>query len=400
MYEEQTYEVILERMLNRVSDKLDKRPSSVIWDTHSPTAIEFQILYIELEYLIKNSYGDTAAREFLILLAKDRGLTPDPATNAILKGEFVPATIDVTGKRFNIGDINYVVTEQILPGQYKVRCESTGTVGNQYLGDMIPMEYIDGLQTAQLTEILVPGEDEEDTEVFRQRYFDSFKEQSFGGNRADYISKVKGIDGVGDCKVTRVWNGDIKPAEMIPNATVQSWYEANIESMPDEVKSWLKTVYSAAKDKKLTVGGTVHVNIVDSDDYGEASSTLVQNVQTILDPEENAGEGYGLAPIGHVVSVDSAKPLMIEIKTAVTFDEGYNWSNCKTAIEEAVNAYFLELRQGWANTSNLVVRISQIETRILGVKGVLDVANTKINGSTSNMTLTKYQIPVLGGVSA
>nr|DAW24396.1 MAG TPA: structural protein [Caudoviricetes sp.] len=34
------------------------------------------------------------------------------------------------------------------------------------------------------------------------------------------------------------------------------------------------------------------------------------------------------------------------------------------------------------------------------MKGVLDVANTKINGSTSNLTLTKYQIPVLGGVSA
>lgn len=53
MYENETYEVILERMLNRVSDKLDKRPSSPIYDTHSPTAIEFQILYIELEYLIK-----------------------------------------------------------------------------------------------------------------------------------------------------------------------------------------------------------------------------------------------------------------------------------------------------------------------------------------------------------
>ena len=31
MYEDQTYEVILERMLNRVSDKLDKRPSSLIY---------------------------------------------------------------------------------------------------------------------------------------------------------------------------------------------------------------------------------------------------------------------------------------------------------------------------------------------------------------------------------
>ena len=106
MYENETYEVILERMLNRVSDKLDKRPSSVIYDTHSSTAIELQILYIELEYLIKNSYGDTAAREFLIMLAKDRGLSPDTASKAVLQGEFTPANIDVTGKRFNIGDID------------------------------------------------------------------------------------------------------------------------------------------------------------------------------------------------------------------------------------------------------------------------------------------------------
>lgn len=153
MYEDQTYDIILERMMNRVSDKFDKRPSSPVYDLHSSTAIEFQILYIELEYLIKNSYGDTAAREFLILLAKDRGLSPEPATKAILQGEFTPTNIDVTGKRFNIGEINYVVTEQITPGTYKVQCETEGVIGNQYLGDMIPMEYIDGLQTASLTSV-------------------------------------------------------------------------------------------------------------------------------------------------------------------------------------------------------------------------------------------------------
>ena len=134
MYEQETYEVILQRMLDRVSDSIDKRPSSPIYDTHSATAIEFQILYIELEYLIKNSYGDTAAREFLILLAKDRGLSPEPATNAILKGEFTPTTIDLTGQRFNIGEMNYTVGDKIAPGQYQVQCENTGIVGNQYLG--------------------------------------------------------------------------------------------------------------------------------------------------------------------------------------------------------------------------------------------------------------------------
>lgn len=400
MYEDQTYDVVLKRMLNRVSNKLDKRPSSPVYDLHSSTAVEFQILYIELEYLIKNSYGGTAAREFLILLAKDRGLTPDPATKAILQGEFTPTNIDVTGKRFNISNINYIVKEQIEPGIYKVECETAGLVGNQYLGDMIPMDYIEGLETASLTSVLIPGDDEEDTEVFRHRYFDSFNEQSFGGNHADYMTKVKGIDGVGSCKVKRVWNGDIRPAEMIPTAKVREWFSSVLGTLDKEVQIWLSTVFVAAAEKKLTVGGTVRVVITDSDDYGEASSTLVQSVQRTLDPEESTGEGYGLAPIGHVVSVVSATPAPIKVTTTVTFEEGYTWSNSKSAIEEAVNGYFLELRKSWSDTTQTIVRVSQIENRILGVDGVVDVTGTKLNGTASNMTLSEFSIPTLGGVSA
>lgn len=400
MYENVTQEVLLERMLARVSDKLDKRPSSVIYDTHAVTSIELQILYIELDTLITNSFGDTAAREFLILLAKDRGLSPEPATHAILKGEFTPATVDVTGQRFNIGEMNYVVKEQILPGQYQVQCEEVGEIGNQFLGQMIPMEYIDGLETATLTELLIPGEDEEDTEVFRQRYFDSFKEQTFGGNRADYLVKVRGIDGVGGVKVTRVWNGDISPAAMIPSEAVKTWFESVIGTLSEEVATWLSAVYYAALEKKLTVGGTVLVTITDSDDFSEASQTLLDFVQTTLDPVQNAGEGYGLAPIGHVVSVKSAHTITLDVTASVVFEEGYNWSNSKAVIEEAVDAYFLELRKGWENTTYTVVRISQIENRILGVQGVVDISNTKINGTASNVTLGKYDVPLLGGVSA
>lgn len=400
MYENVTQEVLLERMLARVSDKLDKRPSSVIYDTHAVTSIELQILYIELDTLITNSFGDTAAREFLILLAKDRGLAPEPATHAVLKGEFTPSTVDVTGQRFNIGDMNYVVKEQILPGQYQVQCEEVGEIGNQFLGQMIPMEYIDGLETATLTELLIPGEDEEDTEVFRQRYFDSFKEQTFGGNRADYLAKVRSIDGVGDVKVTRVWNGDISPADMIPSVAVETWYKSVISTLSEEVATWLSAVYYAAAEKKLTVGGTVLVTIIDSDDFSEASQTLIDHVQSTLDPEQNAGEGYGLAPMGHVVNVKSAFGIRLSITASVVFEEGYSWSNCKTVIEEAVNAYFLELRQAWSNTTYTVVRISQIENRILGVQGVVDISGTKINGVASNITLGQYEIPILGGVSA
>lgn len=400
MYEESTYDVILARMLDRVSSKLDKRESSLIWDTHSSTAIELQILYIELDTLITNSYGDTAAREFLTLLCKDRGITPEAATSAILQGVFTPATIDVTGQRFNIGDVNYMVTEMITPGTYKVMCETPGIIGNQYLGQMIPMEYIDGLETADLTELLIPGEDEEDTEALRERYFDSFNEQSFGGNHADYVNKVKSIDGVGNVKVTRIWNGDVEPSEMIVSVAVKNWYESISSTVPAAVKPWLDAVYNAAKDKKLTVGGTVLVTIVDSDDFGEASQTLIDSVQETLDPVQNAGEGYGLAPIGHVVNVKSANPVGVTVTTTITFDEGYNWSNLGSTIRDAVDAYLLELRQKWADSSFTVVRVSQIESKILAVTGIADITNTKLNGSASNLTLGKFDIPITGGVSA
>ena len=52
-----TYNEILERMLSRVSDKFDKREGSVIFDTHSPTALELEILYVELNTLIAEDIG-------------------------------------------------------------------------------------------------------------------------------------------------------------------------------------------------------------------------------------------------------------------------------------------------------------------------------------------------------
>lgn len=394
-----TYEEILERMLARVSDKFDKREGSVIFDTHSPTAIELQLLYVELNTLIAEAYGDSASREFLIRRCKERGITPYEATKAILKGEFTPKNIDVTGQRFNISSLNFIVLEKIADGEYQVQCETPGIVGNQQLGTMIPIEYIEGLETAELTGVLIPGEDEEDTEDLRKRYFDSFNEKAFGGNVQDYLEKTNAIPGVGSTKVTRVWNGDIRPADMIPTAKVKTWYEGIVGTLDQEVALWLSNVYMAAAEKKLTTGGTVLLTILNSD-YGVASDTLIQTVQNTIDPAENAGEGYGLAPIGHVVSVKSAKEVTVTLKTKITFDTGYSWSNLQNSIDTAVQDYLLELRKGWADTAYLVIRISQIETRLLSIKGIVDIENTKINGSTDNLILGKYEVPVFGGASA
>ena len=397
MFESETYDKILQRMLDRVPDKLDKREGSIIWDTHSPTALELQFVYIELERIIREAYGDTASREYLIKRCAERGVTPYPATNAVLKGEFTPSDIEVLGKRFSIGDLNYFVTEKVSTGIYNVECETTGTAGNQYLGAMIPIDYIDGLETAQLTEVLIPGEDEEDTEALRQRYFASFDEKAFGGNVRDYIEKTGAISGVGSTKVTRAWNGDISPADLIPNEAVQKWYQSAKDTLPEAVREWLSSVYTAAAEKKLTTGGTVLLTILNSD-FSPASDTLINAVQKAVDPEDSAGEGYGFAPIGHVVSVRSAQPVEVEIRTELSFAEGYNWENLRQSIESEMESYLLELRKDWAQESNLTVRISRIETRLLSINGIVDITGTEINGKTDNLILGQYEIPVFGGI--
>lgn len=139
------------------------------------------------------------------------------------------------------------------------------------------------------------------------------------------------------------------------------------------------------------------LTIINSE-FGIASDTLVQTVQTIMDPEENAGEGYGFAPIGHVVKVESAAAREVCVRADITFDTGYGWENLQNSIEEAVSAYLLELRKAWADAPGLIVRVSQIENRILGITGILDIRDTCLNGFSQNLILEKYEIPVFGGV--
>lgn len=398
MYENVSYNEILNRMMSRVSSKLDKREGSVIYDAHSPAALEIMALYIELERVLKENFGDTASREFLILRCRERGITPYPASRAAARGEFVPDNIDLLGKRFNIGPLNYIAAEKLADGVYKMECEQAGSEGNRYLGELTPIDHIQGLQRAELTELLIPGEDEEDTEALRQRYFDSFEEKAFGGNVKDYVVKTCAIAGVGQTKVKRVWNGDINPSALIPSAGAESWYKGIVNTLSGEAKQWLQAVFAAAKDKKLTVGGTVLLTILNSD-YGAASEELVRKVQEEIDPEPYGGEGLGLAPIGHVVKVQSAEAVTLDIGAELVFETGYSFGSLKELLREAAENYLLELRREWGNTSSLTVRVSQIETRLLSVKGVLDIRGTALNGREDNLVLNEFQIPVLGVIS-
>ena len=360
MFEVITYEQIMERMLVRVPNNLDKREGSVIWDALAPAAMELESLYFVLQDFIKETFGDTASRPNLIRRASERGIIPYRASKAVLKGVF---DIEIPlGSRFNLDELNYTVTKFIQHNtgtglyEYQVECENPGRDGGRKTGNIIPIDYINGLGRAEITELLIPGQDEEETEKLRQRYFDSFNMKAYGGNISDYKLKVHEIEGVGAVKVTPVWNG----------------------------------------------GGTVLLTVLDSD-FNQASPTLIKKVQDTMDPTKDA-RGLGVAPIGHIVTVQGTSNVAINIHTSITFEPNFSWPLVKLKVEEVVKNYLLELRKTWALknekvSNNLVVRVSRIEAKILDINGILDIQNTTINGSTNNLQLTEYQIPVWGGIT-
>ena len=97
MYENQTSQVINRRMLDAVSTAMDKREGSVIFDATKPVSIELELMYAAVDWLMRNTFGDTADREFLIERALERGLRPFTATKAKVAVEVQPSGYALQG---------------------------------------------------------------------------------------------------------------------------------------------------------------------------------------------------------------------------------------------------------------------------------------------------------------
>jgi len=358
MFEDQTYSVVLDRMKAKALEEfpgLDTREGSVLHTCLAPAAAECARLYIQLDVVLNETFADQASRDYLIKRAAERGIEPKDATQSIVKAVFTPDTLEIAvGRRFSINGVTFAITEKISSGIYSLLCEQSGRSGN-LTGNIVPVIYLPGLNTGTITEILTPGEDAEDTEVFRKRYFDSFESNSFGGNVSDYKDKIGGLDGVGGVKIYPAWSG----------------------------------------------GGTVSA-VIQNSEYEVPSLELISDIQNKMDPVTGQGEGIGIAPIGHVVTVSGVTEQAIDIETLITYETGWDYTSCQPYIEQVIDDYLLETNTGWADTKTLttnagiIVRISQIETRLLNLEGILDIGSTKINGTAANYSMGVDQIAVRG----
>ena len=353
MYEDKNYKSILVDMKKYIGDEIVKSEGSLVHNALSASAYEFEKLYIQLGYIVEQSHAGTADLEHLEMIALDRGILRKEATHAYVKAEFNVAV--PIGSRYSLKGYNYRAVEVIndTSHQYKMIVEETGAGPNDLRGDLIPIDFTEGLESAKVTELLVAGDDDESKESLYKRYLESFTSQSFAGNIAAYKEKFASIQGIGGSKIYPTWQG----------------------------------------------AGTVKAVLISSD-YTAVSDYLIN--QIIAEAVPAKGSGYGWAPIGHNLTIESVKEVVISVSTQVTYAAGYSSSNLSEKIKEKIKEYLKGIAEAWKEGdehTEAIIYISRLESAILDVQGVLDVNNTSLNKNSSNLTLQSDEIPKLGEVT-
>lgn len=173
------YENILNRMLEKIPNDIDKREGSIIFDALAPAAIEIAQMYITLKNNMDLIFVDTAVSEYLDKIVKQIGMERKKATKAVKQAYFYDEDnelVDVSiGERFTCNEFYFSVIEKIDTGIYKVEAEQAGSESNNVIGRLVPVDYINNLGSASILELLIPGENEESDESLKNRYIETVK---------------------------------------------------------------------------------------------------------------------------------------------------------------------------------------------------------------------------------
>ncbi len=349
-YIDMTYEVILQRMMERVTKKyptLDNREGSMLFNALASAALELAIVYTELENSRNESFVDTASREYALIGCADMGMdiTQFEETAGTHKGEF---NVEVPiGSRWNCDLYNYEVVDLIGRNsetnyyEYRMICETAGAAPNNQTGDLTPITDIpDGLTYAKVTECLIEGENETSDEDIKTAYYEYVKNSASDGNTNQYKRWCDEYDGIGNYKIIPLWNGD----------------------------------------------NTVKVSILSASNRA-ASDELISEFQNHLDPNVT-GMGDGVAPIGAFVTVSTATEVPINVAATITLKQGYTDTS---GIDAELVNYFSRIAYGHKKVSYMSVGAS-----ILSVEGVETINNLTVNGGYVDVDLGDEEIPVFG----
>lgn len=340
--EKYSYEALLKRALSRVPNELDKRESSPIYSALAPACFELSKAYEEMKKMLSQVFAQSADREFLLLRAKERGIDAFPATFNTKKAEFKDINeelVDVDlNLRFSIDDYTFLTTKRLSTGIFLITCEQAGEAPNASLGDLLPVDNIEGLGSARILENVVLGEEEESTEHLRERYLSKAREPATSGNTYHYRRWALEVKGVGAAKIFPLHQGPGTVKVVIVNSKMQP------------------------ADKQLLEAAKTHI-------------------------EESR-------PIGANVEVVTATSKEISVSANVKTEKSASLSKIQSEFSNALKEYFKKV-----SFQVDYISVAKVGNLLLNTEGVADFENLQLNKSASNIPLENTEIPVLSSIS-
>ena len=365
MFEDITYEKLLQDVLDNAPPGIDTRQGSIYYDSVAGVLLEIAKLYTDLDLIIQMTTVRTATGDALDTKAEEYGVYRLQATPAKYLAIF-DGTIPQIGERFYY-DLAYFSLQQADTGTLYFEAEEPGETGNGiYSGTpAVPVNYIEGLISATFGDIYEHGSDEEDDESFRERVLEKIAGPAENGNKQHYKTWCESIDGVGLARIVPLWNGENTVKGVLIDTTGQPLGEAKVKEVQDYIDPANKGMTAVVNGKTYVVGD---------------------------------GLGNGRANIGAHFTAVAASPLSITVSFKAELAQGSNLEAAKAEAAEAITNYFRELVFDSEDEDTVIVRVSAVGAILSGLKNLIDYSELSLNGGTSNVISGQDDVPVLGEV--
>lgn len=347
-FEDRSFEAILQEMLTIIPDQIDKSEGSPVYNALAPAAVKMFETYVAMEQILRLVFAQTAEGEWLDLKVAGENITRYQATSSIRHFETFGNGIIERGSRFFVDGIYFTAEERIeIPGIFKAKSEEVGRATAIFNArTILPLENVVGLESIAMIHHHasdVDGVDAESDDDLRARYWEKVRFSPGPGTISDYKRWAREVQGVGEVKVTPLWQG--------PNTVL-----------------------------------VVVLNI----DGGEAPPYLIDAVQSYIDPDQQ-GIGAGVAPTGAKVTVSTASTQSFDITI-----KGLVFDGDENEIHERIRISFVEFLT--QIDMGGLIRIRYLESALIRVDGVVDFDDVRINGGRENIQLQTDQLASLGEV--
>ena len=356
-FSSETEDVILERLKDRVDDNIDKRQGSVTHDMTAPASFEFAQAYLSLDDVIALGLNVTedSPEEFVDLKVQWSGLTRKLAIQSIRTltfngedGTVIP--VDTQARTDETNPVFFHTIEEgvITGGTVTVNAiaDVGGIDGNVEANRItISLGDLTGVTAVTNTLPFIGGVDRETNLSLLERFYEKVRRPATSGNVYQYEQWAKEVPGVGEVKVTPVWNG----------------------------------------------AGTVKLVLLDDQKKSPDPSVIAQTIDYI----------ESVRPIGADVTIVGASQLTINVSATLTLAPGADINAVKAQFTEGLKTYLQSIAfvDNELTSQPELIRYTRIANVLLDIPPIIDYTNLLVNGGTSNIQPSDEQVGVVGTVT-